>query len=37
LIVRPKTAALLEALHRGPEYPPNVREVFERFDVDLLE
>ena len=37
LIVRPKTAALLEALHAGADYPPNVREVFERFEVDLIE
>jgi mannose-6-phosphate isomerase-like protein (cupin superfamily) len=37
LIVRPQTARLLEVLHSGAEYPPNAREVFDRFDVDLLE
>jgi hypothetical protein len=37
LIARPKTAALLAALHEGGAYPPRLRELFDRFDVDLLE
>jgi mannose-6-phosphate isomerase-like protein (cupin superfamily) len=38
LIVRPKTAALLEALHRdGRGYPASYRELFERYDIELLE
>ncbi len=38
LIARPKTVALLEALHR-PEGPPMspMKELFARFDIDLLE
>jgi mannose-6-phosphate isomerase-like protein (cupin superfamily) len=38
IIVRPKTAALLQALHqpgRTPSLP--LRELFSKFDVDLLE
>jgi uncharacterized RmlC-like cupin family protein len=37
LIVRPKTAALLAALHATADYPPNLREVFDRYEVDLVE
>jgi len=38
LIVRPKTAALLEALH-SPNRPQSIssREIYAAFDVDLLE
>ncbi|HTW56457.1 MAG TPA: cupin domain-containing protein [Thermoplasmata archaeon] len=38
LIVRPRTAALLRALH-GPERPPaaDARALYAAFDVDLLE
>jgi mannose-6-phosphate isomerase-like protein (cupin superfamily) len=38
LIVRPKTAALLEAIHRpGPPDPRGMGAVFASFEVDLLE
>jgi uncharacterized RmlC-like cupin family protein len=38
LIVRPKTAALLEAIHRpGPPDPRGLRAVYASFDVDLLQ
>jgi mannose-6-phosphate isomerase-like protein (cupin superfamily) len=38
LIVRPKTAALLDAVHRpGPPDPRGARAVYASFDVDLLE
>jgi quercetin dioxygenase-like cupin family protein len=37
LIVRPKTAALLEALHPGSGPLRDVRAVYDRFEVDLLD
>jgi len=37
LMVRPKTAALLETLHAGGSYPENRKAVYAAFDVDLLE
>jgi uncharacterized RmlC-like cupin family protein len=38
LIVRPKTARLLEAIHRpGPPDPRGARAVYASFEVDLLE
>ncbi len=38
LIVRPKTAALLDAVHRpGPPDPRGIRAVYDAHDVDLLE
>ena len=38
LIARPKTASLLEALHRPPgASAPDARAVYDAFDVDLLQ
>jgi mannose-6-phosphate isomerase-like protein (cupin superfamily) len=38
MIVRPKTAALLEAIHGpGPSDPRGLRAVYDAFEVDLLE
>ncbi len=38
LIARPKTVALLQALHQpGPPHPLSMKELFSRYDVDLLD
>ena len=38
MIARPKTVALLEAIHGpGAERPASLKELFDRYDVELLE